>query len=109
MIDGARLRRGWGAVFGRLDGTLLVTIVLLLALGLTVLYSASFDTPTRFYDQLRNIAVATVVMWLMAQVPPQTLMRVDGVLQPVEWEAALTAAAEGLQRTIAAHGAPQME
>jgi rod shape determining protein RodA len=76
VIDGARLRRGWGAVFGRLDGTLLVTIVLLLALGLTVLYSASYDTPSRFYDQIRNIAVATVVMWLAAQVPPQTLMRV---------------------------------
>ncbi|HLY88183.1 MAG TPA: NADH-quinone oxidoreductase subunit NuoG, partial [Acetobacteraceae bacterium] len=35
----------------------------------------------------------------------QPLMRVDGALQEVEWEAALTAAAEGLQRTIAGHGA----
>jgi NADH-quinone oxidoreductase subunit G len=35
----------------------------------------------------------------------QPLMRVNGALQPVEWEAALTAAAEGLQKSIAAHGA----
>src|SRR6202162_751794 len=35
----------------------------------------------------------------------QPLLRVNGALQEVEWEVALTAAAEGLQRTIAAHGA----
>src|SRR5882762_4784537 len=33
------------------------------------------------------------------------LMRVNGALEEVEWEVALTAAAEGLQKTIAAHGA----
>jgi len=76
VISGAQVRRSWTAVFGRLDGALLASIVLLLVLGLTVLYSASFDVPGRFYDQMRNIAVATLVMWLAAQVPPQTLMRV---------------------------------
>jgi NADH-quinone oxidoreductase subunit G len=35
----------------------------------------------------------------------QPLLRVNGALQEVEWEVALTAAAEGLQKTIAAHGA----
>ena len=34
----------------------------------------------------------------------QPLLRIDGALQPVEWEVALNAAAEGLQRSIAAHG-----
>jgi NADH-quinone oxidoreductase subunit G len=33
------------------------------------------------------------------------LMRVNGALQEVDWEVALTAAAEGLQKTIAEHGA----
>jgi NADH-quinone oxidoreductase subunit G len=34
----------------------------------------------------------------------QPLLRVNGALEEVEWEAALTAAAEGLQKTIAKHG-----
>jgi len=33
------------------------------------------------------------------------LVRINGVLEPVEWEVALNAAAEGLQKAIAAHGA----
>ncbi|MGD0492484.1 MAG: NADH-quinone oxidoreductase subunit NuoG [Steroidobacteraceae bacterium] len=36
------------------------------------------------------------------------LVRVDGVLQPVDWEVALTAAAEGLQKASAAHGASSL-
>ena len=35
----------------------------------------------------------------------QPLLRVNGVLEPAEWEVALNAAAEGLQKSIAAHGA----
>jgi NADH-quinone oxidoreductase subunit G len=35
----------------------------------------------------------------------QPMVRIDGVLQTVDWEVALTAAAEGLQKVAAAHGA----
>jgi len=35
----------------------------------------------------------------------QPMIRIDGVLEAVEWEVALTAAAEGLKKAIAAHGA----
>jgi NADH-quinone oxidoreductase subunit G len=35
----------------------------------------------------------------------QPLVRVGGVLEEVDWEVALTAAAEGLQKAVAAHGA----
>ena len=35
----------------------------------------------------------------------QPMMRVEGVLKPVDWEVALTAAAEGLQAIGASHGA----
>ncbi len=35
----------------------------------------------------------------------QPLIRVNGALEAVDWEVALTAAAEGLQKTIAQHGA----
>jgi len=35
----------------------------------------------------------------------QPMIRINGTLEAVEWEVALTAAAEGLQKAIAAHGA----
>jgi rod shape determining protein RodA len=76
VISGAQIKRGARLVFGQLDGTLMATILILLCIGMTILYSATYDTPTRFYDQMRNIAVAMLVMWVAAQVPPQTLMRV---------------------------------
>jgi NADH-quinone oxidoreductase subunit G len=34
----------------------------------------------------------------------EPMLRIDGVLQAVDWEVALTAAAEGLQKAAAAHG-----
>jgi NADH-quinone oxidoreductase subunit G len=38
----------------------------------------------------------------------QPMVRVGGVLQAVDWEVALTAAAEGLQKAVAAHGASRL-
>jgi NADH-quinone oxidoreductase subunit G len=38
----------------------------------------------------------------------QPMMRVEGVLKPVDWEVALTAAAEGLQGIGASHGAANL-
>jgi NADH-quinone oxidoreductase subunit G len=38
----------------------------------------------------------------------QPMVRVDGALQPVDWEVALTAAAERLQQVSAAHGAQNL-
>ena len=70
------IKRSLRFIFGELDGALLTIAVLLLATGLTVLYSATYDTPGRLNDQLRNIAVALLVMWVAAQIPPQLLMRV---------------------------------
>jgi NADH-quinone oxidoreductase subunit G len=38
----------------------------------------------------------------------QPMMRIDGALQTVDWEVALNAAAEGLQKTSAQHGAASL-
>ncbi len=70
------IRRWAGRIFGQLDAALMIIVSLLVAVGLIVLFSATYDQPARFYDQLRNIGVALFVMWVAAQVPPQTLMRV---------------------------------
>ncbi len=57
------------------DGPLALIVFLLLSVALVTLYSAGIDVPGRVEDQLRNILVGFVVMWIAANVPPQTLMR----------------------------------
>lgn len=58
------------------DGPLAIIIFLIMSVGIVTLYSAGIDFPGRVEDQLRNILVAFVVMWIAANVPPQTLMRI---------------------------------
>lgn len=59
----------------RLDGPLMVTLMVLAALSLAVVYSASGQSMDRALGQARNFAVALVVLWVAANVPPQQLMR----------------------------------
>jgi len=58
-----------------IDGPLLAICLALSALGLVILYSASYDQPQRVAAQLANLAVALAAMWLTVQIPPQTLLR----------------------------------
>jgi rod shape determining protein RodA len=58
-----------------IDSTLLVLMLALSMLGLLALFSASYENPARVASQLMNLAVALAAMWLVAQVPPQTMMR----------------------------------
>src|ERR1043165_10233051 len=44
-------------------------------LGLAALYSASYESPVRLLNQLVSLGVALTAMWIAAQIPPQTLMR----------------------------------
>jgi rod shape determining protein RodA len=57
------------------DGPLAMVIFLLLATSLVTLYSAGIDFPGRVEGQIRNIMFAFVVMWIAANISPQTLMR----------------------------------
>ncbi len=56
------------------DGPLAFAIFLLVAAGMTVMYSSGFDHGTRFADHGRNMLIAAVIMFVVAQVPPQRLM-----------------------------------
>jgi rod shape determining protein RodA len=58
-----------------IDGPLLTISLMLMALGLATLFSASLDQPARVTAQLANFAVALTAMWTVARIPPQTLMR----------------------------------
>lgn len=57
------------------DGTLSLIIFLILSVGLITLYSAGMNFPGRVEDQLRNIVLAFILMWIAANIPPQLLMR----------------------------------
>ena len=59
----------------RLDGSLLAISCVIVVLGVLTLYSASYESPARVTAQIANILVAFALMWIAAQIPPQTLMR----------------------------------
>ncbi len=61
-------------VFSGFDGPLLVALVLLSAAGLITMYSVGFDHGTRFVDHGRNMILAAIILFLVAQVSPQRLM-----------------------------------
>ncbi|MEO8407277.1 MAG: rod shape-determining protein RodA [Oxalobacteraceae bacterium] len=57
------------------DGPLALIVFLILATGIVTVYSAGIDFPGRIEDHLRNILIAFGVLWIAANIPPQTLMR----------------------------------
>jgi rod shape determining protein RodA len=59
--------------FTGFDATLGVAVLLLAIAGLITMYSAGFDAGTRFVDHGRNMLLALAVLFVAAQVPPQTL------------------------------------
>ena len=65
---GARLVQG-------IDGPLFGLSLALVVIGFATLFSASYESPGRVTAQAVNISVAFAAMWIVAQIPPQTLMR----------------------------------
>ena len=61
-------------VFQGFDLPLLLIVLALCTTGLVTMYSAGFDNGSRFGDQSRNMLLAALVMFTVAQVPPQRLM-----------------------------------
>ena len=56
------------------DGPLAFAVFLLACAGLLTMYSSGWDHGTRFVDHGRNMVLATVIMFFVAQIPPQRLM-----------------------------------
>ncbi len=57
------------------DGPLLLIVATLMATGLATVYSATFDANNRALSQFINMLIGLSVMWAVAQLPPQKLMR----------------------------------
>jgi rod shape determining protein RodA len=74
-LAGLPLRRIGVRLVEGVDSTLMVLILLLSMLGIAVLYSATYESPARVINQLGHLGFALIAMWLVAQIPPQKLMR----------------------------------
>ena len=57
------------------DGPLAFAVFLLAGAGLLTMYSSGFDHGTRFADHGRNMLIAGAIMFVVAQISPQRLMR----------------------------------
>ena len=58
------------------DPPLIAIVGCLCVIGIVTLYSAGNDFPWRVSDQLRNFGIALAVMFVIANVSPQMLMRI---------------------------------
>ncbi len=76
VFDKPSLLQRLKPVFTGYDGPLIVAMLLLGAAGLLTMYSAGFDHGTRFVDHGRNMLLALVVLFVVAQVSPTTLMKI---------------------------------
>ena len=63
-------------LFEGLDAPLLIAVGLLALAGMVIMYSSGYDHGSRFVDHGRNMLIAAVIMFGVAQVPPQRLMSV---------------------------------
>jgi len=56
------------------DGPLALAVAILAVAGLLTMYSSGYGDGQRFWDQLRNMMLAAIIMFCVAQIPPQRLM-----------------------------------
>ena len=69
------LRRFWHGLTDRIDGPLMLVTLIIMGFGLATIYSATHDASDRTTAQVMNMLVGIGVMWAVAQIPPQKLMR----------------------------------
>jgi rod shape determining protein RodA len=69
------IKRWFAMRWAVLDRPMLWMLAGLFVLGMLNMWSATSGNPAKFVDQLRNFVIAFVVMWAVAHVPPQTIMR----------------------------------
>ena len=69
------LARIWEALTRRIDRMLFVCALAIVGVGLVTLFSASDQSVPRVTSQLLSFGFAIVLMWIFANIPPQTLAR----------------------------------
>lgn len=61
------------SIFNGLDPQLGYILLGLATVGFITFLSASQNTPVRFGDELRNLALSFLVMWTISRIPPKWL------------------------------------
>jgi rod shape determining protein RodA len=61
------------SIFSGLDRQLGLILLGLATIGFVTFLSASQNTPVRFEDELRNLALSFAVMWVVSRIPPKWL------------------------------------
>jgi rod shape determining protein RodA len=74
VFDRPSLRQRFAPMLQGFDGPLAFAVFLLAGAGLLTMYSSGFDHGTRFMDHGRNMLIAGMIMFVVAQIPPQRLM-----------------------------------
>ena len=69
------LRRFWHGLTDRIDGPLMLITLIIMGFGLATIFSATHDASDRTSAQVMNMLIGIGVMWSVAQIPPQKLMR----------------------------------
>jgi rod shape determining protein RodA len=69
------LARMWEALTRRVDSFLFGVAMALAGVGLVTLFSASDQSMTRLASQAASLGLALVLMWIVANIPPQTISR----------------------------------
>ena len=68
-----KVKKIFFGIFSGLDRQLGLILLGLATVGLLTFLSASQNTPVRFEDELRNLALSFVVMWIVSRIPPKWL------------------------------------
>src|SRR5207253_983880 len=74
VFDKPSIRQRMAPMLKGFDGPLAFAVFLLACAGLLTMYSSGYDHGVRFYDHARNMLLAGVIMFIVAQIPPQRLM-----------------------------------
>jgi rod shape determining protein RodA len=68
-----KVKKIFHSIFSGLDRQLGLILLGLATIGFITFLSASQNTPVRFEDELRNLALSFIVMWVVSRIPPKWL------------------------------------
>ncbi len=68
--------KAWEVLTRRIDSFLLAVALSIVGVGLVTLFSAADQSVARMTSQAMSLAFALALMWIVANIPPQTLARV---------------------------------
>jgi rod shape determining protein RodA len=69
----SKVKKIFLSIFSGFDRQLGLILLGLAGIGFFIFLSASQNTPVRFGDELRNLALSFAVMWIVSRIPPKWL------------------------------------